>query len=47
MTLPPLFSIGIITGIFQNQRAGVAAGAAFLLAGLLLMIPVREARHGD
>ena len=39
--------IGIITGIFQNQRAGVAAGAAFLLAGLLLMIPVREARHGD
>jgi len=35
-------AIGLITSLFHNQRAGVAAGAAFLLAGLLLMIGVRE-----
>jgi len=35
-------AIGLITGAFHNQRAGVAAGAAFLLAGLVLMIAVRE-----
>jgi MFS transporter, UMF1 family len=39
--LGPL-AIGIVTAGFGNQRAGVAVGIAFLLAGLLLMIPVRE-----
>jgi MFS transporter, UMF1 family len=36
-------AIGIVTALFASQRAGVAVGIAFLLAGLLLMIPVREA----
>jgi len=36
------FSIALITSAFASQRAGVAVGIAFLLAGLLLMIPVRE-----
>jgi len=39
--LGPL-TIGIVTAVFGSQRAGVAVGIAFLLAGLLLMIPVRE-----
>lgn len=41
--LGPL-AIGIVTALAGNQRAGVAVGIVFLLAGLLLMIPVRE--HG-
>ncbi|HTX24792.1 MAG TPA: MFS transporter [Steroidobacteraceae bacterium] len=35
-------AIGIVTAIFASQRAGVAVGIVFLLAGLTLMIPVRE-----
>jgi UMF1 family MFS transporter len=41
--LGPL-AIGIVTALAGSQRAGVAVGIVFLLAGLLLMIPVRE--HG-
>jgi UMF1 family MFS transporter len=41
--LGPL-AIGIVTVLAGSQRAGVAVGIVFLLAGLLLMIPVRE--HG-
>ena len=41
--LGPL-AIGIVTALVGNQRAGVAVGIVFLLAGLLLMAPVRE--HG-
>lgn len=41
--LGPL-AIGIVTALAGNQRAGVAVGIVFLLAGWLLMIPVRE--HG-
>jgi UMF1 family MFS transporter len=37
-------AIGVITGIFQSQRAGVAVGIVFLAGGLLLMLPVREQR---
>jgi MFS transporter, UMF1 family len=36
-------AIGIVTAVFASQRAGVAVGIAFLVVGLLLMIPVREA----
>jgi len=36
-------AIGLVTAAFASQRAGVAVGIAFLIAGLLLMIPVREA----
>jgi UMF1 family MFS transporter len=39
--LGPL-AIGIVTAFAGNQRAGVAVGIVFLLAGLLMMIPVRE-----
>ena len=35
-------AIGIVTAAFASQRAGVAVGIAFLLAGLLLLIPVSE-----
>ncbi len=35
-------AIGIVTAAFASQRAGVAVGIVFLLAGLLLMIPVRQ-----
>ena len=35
-------AIGIITGIFHSQRAGVAVGIVFLAGGLALMLPVRE-----
>ncbi len=42
--LGPL-TIGIVTAAFGSQRAGVAVGVVFLLAGLLLMIPVRERRE--
>lgn len=41
--LGPL-AIGIVTALAGSQRAGVAVGIVFLLAGLLLVIPVRE--HG-
>jgi len=41
--LGPL-AIGIVTALAGNQRAGVAVGIVFLLAGLLLMAPVREHR---
>ena len=37
-------AIGVITGIFQSQRAGVAVGIVFLAVGLLLMTAVREER---
>ena len=36
-------AIGIVTAAFASQRAGVAVGIAFLLAGIVLMAPVREA----
>jgi MFS transporter, UMF1 family len=36
-------AIGIVTAAFASQRAGVAVGVVFLLAGLVLMVPVREA----
>lgn len=35
-------AIGIVTAAFASQRAGVAVGIAFLLAGLLTLIPVKE-----
>jgi len=35
-------AIGLVTSAFASQRAGVAVGVVFLLAGLLLLIPVRE-----
>ncbi len=35
-------AIGIVTAVFASQRAGVAVGIVFLLAGLLLIIPVSE-----
>ena len=35
-------AIGLLTTLFQSQRAGVAVGVVFLLAGLLVMIKVRE-----
>jgi MFS transporter, UMF1 family len=35
-------AIGIVTAVFASQRAGVAVGIVFLLAGLALLIPVRE-----
>jgi UMF1 family MFS transporter len=36
-------TVGVVTQIYNNQRAGVLVGAAFMLAGLLLMILVKEA----
>jgi MFS transporter, UMF1 family len=36
-------TIGVVTAAFASQRAGVAVGIVFLLAGLLLMIPVGDA----
>ena len=35
-------AVGIVTQIYNNQRAGVLVGAIFMLAGLLLMILVKE-----
>jgi MFS transporter, UMF1 family len=35
-------AIGVLTTVFQNQRAGVAVGIAFLLVGLLVMFKVKE-----
>ena len=34
----------VMTDAFHSQRAGVAVGIVFLIAGLLMMIPVREQR---
>ncbi|MEP7244342.1 MAG: MFS transporter [Gammaproteobacteria bacterium] len=34
--------IGILTAVFQNQRAGVAVGLFFLAVGLFVMFKVRE-----
>ena len=39
-------SIGILTTVFQSQRAGVAVGLVFLLAGLLVLFKVREPASG-
>jgi len=39
--LGPL-AIGLVTALFANQRAGVAVGVLFLLAGLILMVPVSD-----
>jgi MFS transporter, UMF1 family len=35
-------AIGIVTAALASQRAGVAVGIAFLAAGLVLLLPVRE-----
>jgi UMF1 family MFS transporter len=35
-------TIGVLTTVFQSQRAGVAVGLFFLAAGLLVMFKVRE-----
>jgi UMF1 family MFS transporter len=35
---------GWATAYFQSQRAGMASVVAFLLLGLLLVLPVREGR---
>ncbi|MDP6830937.1 MAG: MFS transporter [Alphaproteobacteria bacterium] len=37
-------AVGLITGMTQSQRAGIAAILVFLTLGLLLMLPVREER---
>lgn len=37
-------AIGVVTEIFQSQRAGVAVGIVFLLSGLALMVAVKEER---
>jgi UMF1 family MFS transporter len=39
-------SIGILTTVFQSQRAGVAVGLVFMLAGLLVLFKVREPASG-
>jgi UMF1 family MFS transporter len=38
-------AIGVVTAAFQSQRAGVLVGIGFLLVGLLIMFPVRDARE--
>jgi UMF1 family MFS transporter len=38
-------AFGFATGLFDSQRAGMATILVFLLAGLLLLLPVREPRH--
>lgn len=43
--LGPLL-IGVVTGLTQSDRAGVAAVVGFLLLGFLLLIPVKERRAG-
>jgi MFS transporter, UMF1 family len=40
-------AIGLLTTAFQSQRAGVAVGIAFLLAGLILMFRVKEQPTAD
>ncbi len=39
--LGPL-AIGVVTTLFHSQRAGFASGIAFLVAGLLMLMRVRE-----
>jgi UMF1 family MFS transporter len=36
--------VGLVTGMAQSQRAGIAVILGFLVLGLLLMLPVRETR---
>jgi UMF1 family MFS transporter len=38
-------AIGIVTAAFHSQRAGVLVGIFFLVAGLLILFPVRDARE--
>jgi UMF1 family MFS transporter len=38
-------AIGLVTAIFQSQRAGVLVGIFFLLLGLVILFPVRDARE--
>jgi UMF1 family MFS transporter len=38
-------AFGFATAFFDSQRAGMATILVFLVAGLLLLIPVREPRH--
>jgi len=38
-------AFGFATGFFDSQRAGMATILVFLVAGLLLLIPVKEPRH--
>lgn len=38
-------AFGFATGLFDSQRAGMATILVFLVAGLLLLIPVQEPRH--
>lgn len=38
-------AFGFATGLFDSQRAGMATILVFLVAGLLLLLPVREPRH--
>ena len=38
-------AIGVVTTIFNSQRAGVLVGIFFLLLGLLILFPVRDARE--
>jgi UMF1 family MFS transporter len=38
-------AFGFATGLFESQRAGMATILVFLVAGLLLLIPVQEPRH--
>jgi UMF1 family MFS transporter len=35
-------AVGILTAVFNSQRAGVVVGCVFLLGGLLVMTRVRE-----
>ena len=44
--LGPL-AIGIVTALFASQRAGVAVGTCFFLAGLLLMTRVKDPGRAD
>jgi len=38
------FTVAAITGIYDSQRAGISIIIAFLVVGLLLLLPVRERR---
>jgi UMF1 family MFS transporter len=38
-------AIGLVTTLFNSQRAGVLVGIFFLLLGLLILFPVRDARE--
>lgn len=41
--LAPFF-IAVVTGLYNSQRAGISVILVFLVAGFLLMLPVREQR---